>query len=46
MLKGKKIALGVGGNVDYERFLEEVLQPLTQKRDVLYRPFACSTREL
>lgn len=35
----------VGGNVDYERFLEEVLQPLTQKRDVLYRPFACSTRE-
>jgi len=30
-----------GGNVDYERFLEEVLIPLTSGEDVTYRPFDC-----
>lgn len=29
----------VGGNVDYERFSEEVLTPLIQGKDVLYRKF-------
>ncbi len=32
-----------GGNVDYERFREEVLIPLKQGRTFSYRPFNCST---
>lgn len=32
-----------GGNVDWERFLEEVLIPLQNKEPILYRPFDCST---
>ena len=32
-----------GGNVDYERFREEVLIPLQQERPFSYRPFSCST---
>lgn len=33
----------VGGNVDYERFLEEVLLPLKTARPFSYRPFRCAT---
>ena len=33
----------IGGNVDYERFREEVLVPLTAGQEVSYRPFSCST---
>ena len=33
----------VGGNVDYERFQEEVLLPLRSGRSFSYRPFDCST---
>ena len=33
----------VGGNVDYERFSEEVLLPLKTGEAFSYRPFACST---
>lgn len=33
-----------GGNVDYERFLSEVLQPLREEREVLYRPFSCKNK--
>ena len=36
----------VGGNVDRERFLEEVLIPLRQGQSVQYRPFDCSTQTL
>ena len=32
-----------GGNVDRERFLEEVLLPLSEKRNVEYCSFDCST---
>lgn len=32
-----------GGNVDRERFLEEVLLPLSRKEPVTYRRFDCST---
>ena len=32
-----------GGNVDYERFLEEVLLPLRDGNEFSYRPFDCST---
>lgn len=32
-----------GGNVDYERFMEEVLTPLTAGKAFSYRPFDCST---
>lgn len=34
-----------GGNVDYERFLEEVLSPLRQGASaVTYRPFSCASQ--
>ena len=33
----------VGGNVDYERFHEEVLLPLLSGRGFSYRPFDCKT---
>ena len=33
----------VGGNVDYERFNEEVLIPLKAGQTFTYRPFDCST---
>ena len=33
----------VGGNVDYERFSEEVLTPLKVGQPFSYRPFDCST---
>ena len=33
----------VGGNVDYERFMEEVLLPLKAGRAFSYRPFDCGT---
>lgn len=32
-----------GGNVDYERFREEVLLPLKQGGTFSYRPFSCTT---
>ena len=32
-----------GGNVDHERFLEEVLLPLRQGKAFRYRPFDCGT---
>ena len=35
-----------GGNVDYERFLEEVLQPLASGAPFSYRPYDCATGEL
>ncbi|TAH70378.1 MAG: uridine kinase [Anaerolineaceae bacterium] len=30
-----------GGNVHYERFKEEVLEPLCENRTVIYRPYLC-----
>lgn len=35
-----------GGNVDYERFREEVLEHLTDRDGFTYRPFDCSSMEL
>lgn len=36
-----------GGNVDYERFFEEILRPLTDgKEQVVYRPFDCAQQRL
>lgn len=35
-----------GGNVDYERFLEEVLIPISKQETVYYRRFDCSTMTL
>ena len=35
-----------GGNVDRERFLEEVLRPLSLGQPVSYRPFLCHSRRL
>lgn len=32
-----------GGNIDYERFREEVLLPLSKGTTFFYRPFSCST---
>lgn len=36
----------IGGNVDYERFYQEVLTSLLRRQDVLYRPFQCSSRQI
>lgn len=36
----------IGGNVDYERFYEEVLQPLLSGEAFSYRPFDCKTMTL
>ena len=36
----------VGGNVDRERFLEEVLLPLSQKREIEYRRFDCHEQRI
>ena len=36
----------VGGNVDRERFLSEVLLPLSRGEEVTYRPFDCSLWDL
>lgn len=35
-----------GGNVDYERFYQEVLQPLIHGGDVCYRPYHCGSKAL
>lgn len=35
-----------GGNVDYERFYEEVILPVLQKQDVNYRRFSCVDKSL
>ena len=35
-----------GGNVDYERFREEVLLPLLSGKEFSYRPFDCKTFNL
>ncbi|MDE6658901.1 MAG: AAA family ATPase [Eubacterium sp.] len=35
--------LEIGGNVDYERFLEEVITPLKRNESFSYRPFDCHT---
>lgn len=36
----------IGGNVDYERFRQEVLLPLTAGEAFSYRPFDCAAMEL
>lgn len=36
----------IGGNVDYERFAEEVLAKIHAKENIAYRPFRCSDRQL
>lgn len=36
----------IGGNVDYERFKDEVLIPISKKETVFYRPFSCKTRKI
>ncbi len=36
----------VGGNVDYERFMQEVLIPLKNSTPFSYQPFDCSTFSL
>jgi len=35
-----------GGNIDYERFLPEVLEPLSRGIPFAYRPFDCRTMRL
>lgn len=42
----KERLMEIGGNVDYERFLEDVLTPLLQGRSVPYRPYDCASRSL
>lgn len=35
-----------GGNIDKERFCEEIIDPLTKRKTVRYRRFDCSTQTL
>lgn len=35
-----------GGNVDYERVLQEILLPLRQERTFSYRPYNCHTQAM
>lgn len=35
-----------GGNVDYERFLAELLEPLRAGKDCSYRPYDCKQQKL
>ncbi|MBE5921862.1 MAG: hypothetical protein E7269_03810 [Lachnospiraceae bacterium] len=35
-----------GGNVDHERFLEEVLKPISAGKSFSYRPFDCKRQKL
>ncbi|MRG84925.1 uridine kinase family protein [Salinibacillus xinjiangensis] len=35
-----------GGNVDYERFIKEVMQPLKENKPVTYRKYNCSIGSL
>lgn len=34
-----------GGNIDYERFLEEVIPPIGRAEAFSYRPFDCTTQQ-
>lgn len=36
----------VGGNVDYERFEETVLEPIRKRQNVIYQPFGCKEWKL
>lgn len=36
----------VGGNIDYERFMETVLEPVIEKRTVIYQPYSCNEQRL
>lgn len=36
----------IGGNLDRERFYDEVVVPLTRNETVVYRPFNCGTQKL
>lgn len=36
----------IGGNVDYERFKEEVIEPLTKRQNIVYRPYRCDVGEI
>jgi uridine kinase len=35
-----------GGNIDYERFNEEVIEPLRRGKPFAYRPYDCQTQQL
>ena len=35
-----------GGNIDYERFKEEILQPLKNRDNIILRKFSCSDMKL
>lgn len=35
-----------GGNVDYERFLKEVVSRLLKGEEVIYRPYCCKTQTI
>ena len=36
----------IGGNLDYERFIEEVIVPINNHQDFIYQVFDCSCMEL
>lgn len=36
----------IGGNVDYERFKKEIIDPMMNKQNIIYKPFNCSLGRL
>lgn len=44
--RSRQRLLEPGGNIDYERFLSEVMIPLSRGQEFSYRPFDCKTMEL
>ncbi len=34
-----------GGNINYDRFIAEIMAPLTEDRELVYRPFLCVEQE-
>ncbi len=34
-----------GGNINYDRFIAEIMEPLTEDRELVYRPFLCMEQE-
>ena len=35
-----------GGNIDYERFIEEVIKPIEKGETFSYRPYDCHTKSM
>lgn len=44
--RNKERFMQVGGNIDWERFLKEIVEPLKHNSKIVYRKFDCSSMSL